>query len=124
MLERLGLRRLVKQDARTLSGGQLQLLAIGRALVVEPEVLLLDEPTAHLDPANVALVEDVIQEQKQRLGMTVVWATHNLFQARRMASRVALLLSGRLIEVADRKTFFDSPSDERTTAFVQGKMVY
>ena len=124
MLERLGLRRLVKQDARTLSGGQLQLLAIGRALVVEPEVLLLDEPTAHLDPANVALIEDVIQEQKQRLGMTVVWATHNLFQARRMASRVALLLSGRLIEVADRKTFFDSPSDERTTAFVQGKMVY
>ena len=123
MLERLGLSRLVKQDARTLSGGQLQLLAIGRALVVEPEVLLLDEPTAHLDPANVALVEDVIQEQKQRLGMTVVWATHNLFQARRTASRIALLLSGRLIEVADRETFFDSPSDERTKDFVQGKMV-
>ena len=124
MLERLGLSPLVKQDARTLSGGQLQLLAIGRALVVEPEVLLLDEPTAHLDPANVALVEDVIREQKQRLGMTVVWATHNLFQARRMASRIALLLSGRLIEVADRGIFFDSPSDERTADFVQGKMVY
>lgn len=124
MLERLGLSRLVNQDARTLSGGQLQLLAIGRALVVEPEVLLLDEPTAHLDPANVALVEDVIDEQKQRLGMTVVWATHNLFQARRTASRIALLLCGRLIEVTDRGTFFDSPSDERTKDFVQGKMVY
>ncbi|MEI8020885.1 MAG: ATP-binding cassette domain-containing protein [Schlesneria sp.] len=124
MLERLGLTRLVKQDARTLSGGQVQLVAIGRALLVEPEVLLLDEPTAHLDPANVALVEDVIQEQKQRLGMTVVWATHNLFQARRTASRVALILSGRLIEVADRKTFFDCPSDERTRDFVHGKMVY
>lgn len=124
MLERLGLSRLVNQDARTLSGGQVQLLVIGRALVVEPEVLLLDEPTAHLDPANVALVENVIQEQQQRLGTTIVWATHNLFQARRMASRVALLLSGRLIEVADRQTFFDSPSDERTADFVQGKMVY
>lgn len=124
MLERLGLSRLVNQDARTLSGGQVQLLAIGRALVVEPEVLLLDEPTAHLDPANVALVENVVQEQKQRLGMTVVWATHNLFQARRMASRVGLLLSGRLIEVADKKTFFDSPTDQRTADFVQGKMVY
>ncbi len=124
MLERLGLSRLVNQDARTLSGGQLQLLAIGRALVVEPEVLLLDEPTAHLDPANVALVEDVIGEQKQRLGMTIVWATHNLFQARRTASKIALLLSGRLIEITDRETFFDSPSDERTKDFVQGKMVY
>ncbi len=124
MLERLGLSRLANQDARTLSGGQLQLVAIGRALVVEPEVILLDEPTVHLDPTNVALVENLIQEQKQRVGMTVVWATHNLFQARRMASRVGLLLSGRLIEVADTKTFFNSPTDERTADFVQGKMVY
>ena len=124
LLERLGLSRLANQDARTLSGGQLQLVAIGRALVVEPEVLLMDEPTAHLDPANVVLVENLIQEQKQRSGMTIVWATHNLFQARRMASRVGLLLNGRLIEVTETKSFFDSPTDERTADFVQGKMVY
>jgi tungstate transport system ATP-binding protein len=124
ILERLGLSRLANQDARTLSGGQIQLVAIARALVVEPEVVLLDEPTAHLDPANVALVEDLVREQKERLGMTVVWATHNLFQARRMASRVGLLLNGRLVEVADTKTFFDGPADERTADFVQGKMVY
>jgi len=123
ILERFGLSRLAAQDARTLSGGQLQLVALGRALVVEPDVLLLDEPTANLDPANVALVEGVVQERQKQSGMTVVWATHNLFQARRVASRVGLLLNGALIEVVESSTFFDRPSDERTAQFVQGKMV-
>jgi tungstate transport system ATP-binding protein len=124
ILAALGLSRQADQDARTLSGGQVQLVAIARALAVDPEVLLLDEPTAHLDPANVALVENLVGEQKKRVGMTVVWATHNLFQARRMACRVGLLLSGQLIEVADSKTFFEHPHDPRTAEFVEGKMVY
>jgi tungstate transport system ATP-binding protein len=123
-LAALGLGRLADQDARALSGGQVQLVALARALVVDPEVLLLDEPTAHLDPANVALVESLIREQKKRVGMTIIWATHNLFQARRMACRVGLLLGGRLIEGADAKTFFERPSDPRTAGFVEGKMVY
>jgi tungstate transport system ATP-binding protein len=124
ILETLGLSQLADQDARTLSGGQVQLVALARALLVQPEVLLSDEPTSHLDPAKVALVENLVREQKEWLGKTVVWATHNLFQARRMASRVGLLLSGRLIEVAETERFFDSPNDERTRDFVQGKMVY
>jgi tungstate transport system ATP-binding protein len=124
ILAALGLSRQADQDARTLSGGQVQLVAIARALSVEPEVLLLDEPTAHLDPANVALVENFVRHQKKRVGMTVVWATHNLFQARRMACRVGLLLNGQLIEVADSKTFFEHPHDPRTAEFVEGKMVY
>jgi tungstate transport system ATP-binding protein len=123
-LAALGLGRLAQQNARTLSGGQVQLVALARALVVEPEILLMDEPTAHLDPANVALAESLVREQKIRLGMTVIWATHNLFQARRMACRVGLLLNGRLIEVADAKTFFERPGDPRTADFVEGKMVY
>ena len=90
----------------------------------EPDVLLLDEPTAHLDPANVRLVEELIDEQKARTGMTIVWATHNLFQARRVASRMALLLDGELIEVDDCKTFFERPVDRRVTDFVEGRMVY
>jgi tungstate transport system ATP-binding protein len=124
VLEGLGLRSLAEQEARTLSGGQRQLVAIGRALVIEPEVLLLDEPTSHLDPSNVARVESLIQEQKLRTGMTVVWVTHNLFQARRMATRVGLVLSGRIIEVASTEEFFESPANERTSAFIHGKMVY
>ncbi|NOX52856.1 MAG: phosphate ABC transporter ATP-binding protein, partial [Planctomycetes bacterium] len=101
-----------------------QLVALARALVLEPDLLLLDEPTANLDPAHVALVEEAIAEDHQRRGTTVVWATHNLFQARRVAERVGLLLNGQLIEVASTQTFFDAPSDPRTADFVQGKMVY
>lgn len=124
VLQGLGLHSIAAQDARTLSGGQRQLVAIGRALVIEPEVLLLDEPTSHLDPANVARVESLVQMQKRRTGMTVVWITHNLFQARRMATRVGLVLSGRVIEVAATEEFFERSADERTSAFIHGKMVY
>lgn len=124
VLQGLELARLARQDARTLSGGQVQLVALARALVIEPEVLLLDEPTANLDPAHVALVEKVIAEIQAERDMTVVWATHNLFQARRVSHRVALLLQGEIIEIAAKDDFFERPSDSRTAAFVQGKMVY
>jgi tungstate transport system ATP-binding protein len=124
ILKRLSLLDLASQLAHVLSGGQMQLVALARALVVEPDVLLLDEPTAHLDPARVALLEEVVQEFQRQRQATLVWATHNLFQARRVAHRVALLLEGRLVEVAPTQTFFETPSDPRTAAFVQGKMIY
>ena len=124
VLKRLELGRLARYDARLLSGGQMQLVALARALVLEPEVLLLDEPTANLDPAYVALVEKTICETQAERGMTVVWATHNLFQARRVSHWVTLLLDGRVIEVAENSAFFANPDDPRTAAFIQGKMVY
>src|SRR5207253_8703006 len=124
MLERLSLIHLAARSARTLSGGETQLVAIARAVVVEPEVLLLDEPTANLDPARVALVETGVQEVHRQRGTTIVMATHNLFQARRVADRVGLLLDGRLIEDAPTERFFNSPSDPRVAAFVRGEMVY
>ncbi len=124
ILERLGMLGLANQDARSLSGGQLQLVALARALVINSDVLLLDEPTANLDPAYVELVEGAVQERQRQTGMTVVWTTHNLFQARRVAGRAGLLLNGKLIEVADISDFFDRPTDERTLQFIQGKMVY
>jgi tungstate transport system ATP-binding protein len=124
VLERLGLGGLASRPARSLSGGETQLVALARALVLEPDVLLLDEPTAHLDPARVALAEDTVRELHRSRGSTIVWATHNLFQARRVARRVAFLLDGRLVEVTDTETFFTAPQDPRTTAFVRGEMVY
>jgi tungstate transport system ATP-binding protein len=124
VMDRLGLMDLARQPAHTLSGGQMQLVALARALAVEPDILLLDEPTAHLDPARVALVEQAVEDYRRERQATIVWATHHLFQARRVADRVALLLDGRLVEVAPTQDFFEAPSDPRTTAFVQGKMIY
>jgi tungstate transport system ATP-binding protein len=124
ILDALRLNELAHRSALTLSGGQTQLVALARALVIEPEVLLLDEPTANLDPAHVALVEETILQIQRRQCTTIVWATHNIFQARRTAQRVALLLDGQLAEVAPTETFFESPADPRTEAFVHGKMIY
>jgi tungstate transport system ATP-binding protein len=118
------LSKIASQSAQTLSGGQTQLVALARSLVIEPDVLLLDEPTAHLDPAHVALVEETIRQFQQERQTTIVWATHNLFQARRVADRTALLLNGQLVEVAPTEEFFKNPSDSRTAEFVQGRMVY
>lgn len=124
MLERVGLASFAQQPARLLSGGEMQRVALARALVIRPRVLLLDEPTANLDPYNVGLIEEIIRKANVEQGLTVVLVTHNVFQARRLAHHTGLLLSGRLVEMADTARFFDMPSDPRTAAFVRGDMVY
>jgi len=124
VLDELKLSGIAFQSARTLSVGQTQLVGLARALVLEPDVLLLDEPTANLDPAHVDLVEGAVEKARKRSGATVIWATHNLFQARRMAHRIGLLLDGLLVEVCPPQDFFETPQDPRTLAFVKGKMVY
>lgn len=123
-LEQVGLNHLARQDARTLSGGEAQRVALARAIVLEPDVLLLDEPTANLDPYNVGLIEEIVSNLNRQAGTTLVLVTHNVFQARRLADRVALLLEGEVVEVANVERFFEAPEDERTAAFVQGDMVY
>ena len=124
VLEQVGLKGIARQQARTLSGGELQRVALARAMVIKPEVLLLDEPTANLDPYNVGLIEDIVKELNHTRGTTAVLVTHNVFQAKRLADRVALLLECKLVEIAAVKTFFESPSDPRTGAFVRGDLVY
>jgi len=123
-LQQVGLQELASQRARSLSGGEAQRVALARAMVLQPDVLLLDEPTANLDPYNVGLIEEIVRELNRENGTTLVLVTHNVFQARRMADRVALLLEGRVIEVADVESFFNTPCDPRTGAFVRGEMVY
>jgi tungstate transport system ATP-binding protein len=124
MLEYVGLADMTRHAAQTLSGGEMQRVALARALVVQPRVLLLDEPTANLDPYNVGLIEDIVRKTNAEQGTTVVLVTHNVFQARRLAHRTGLLLGGKLIELADTPAFFTAPVDPRTGAFVRGEMVY
>jgi tungstate transport system ATP-binding protein len=123
-LEQVGLSNLKRARARTLSGGEAQRVALARAIVLRPEVLLLDEPTANLDPYNVGLIENIVSQLNRDQGTTIVVVTHNVFQAKRLAHRVAFLLDGKIIEAAESNTFFNYPSNPRTAAFVRGEMVY
>ncbi len=120
----VGLFGMEKQKARTLSGGEAQRMAFARAIVYDPEILLLDEPTANLDPANVAKIEEIIKRIRSERGTTIVIATHNIPQVRRIADRVGILLNGELIEVNSKEGIFTSPEDARSAAFLKGEMIY
>ncbi|MEM2124826.1 MAG: phosphate ABC transporter ATP-binding protein [Candidatus Methanosuratincola sp.] len=117
------LKDLAKRSALTLSGGEAQRIALARVLVYDPELILLDEPTANLDPANVLIIENALRNANLQ-GKTIVLVTHNIFQARRLAKRVALLLEGEMIEVQDTESFFNRPLDPRTRRFIEGDLVY
>lgn len=124
VLKQVGLTDLAYQRVNTLSAGEAQRAALARAMIIQPEVLLLDEPTANLDPYNVSLIENIVKEINRKEKTTVILVTHNVYQARRLANRVCLLLNGKLIEASDVDRFFKSPKDPRTAAFVRGDMVY
>jgi tungstate transport system ATP-binding protein len=123
-LEEVRLGHLTEQSAQTLSGGEAQRVSLARALVLNPELLFLDEPTANLDPGNVKLIEEIIRRANRERGATVVMVTHNVWQARRLADRVALLYEGEIIEIAPTEDFFERPQDPRTRAFLSGDLVY
>ena len=123
-LEKVGLANLARQRARTLSGGEAQRVALARALVLKPDILLMDEPTANLDPANVAIIEQIAADLNKDSGTTLVLVTHNIFQAKRLAHRVAFIYEGQLIELGSNSEFFNAPKDPRTIAFIGGEMVY
>jgi tungstate transport system ATP-binding protein len=123
-LEKLGLAELEHQSALKLSAGEAQRVALARALLTNPDVLLLDEPTANLDPYNVGLIERIVQEDNQTRRTTVVIVTHNIFQARRLSHRTALLLDGALVEVDETEQFFTDPARPETNSFIRGELIY
>ena len=124
LLEQLGLAGLAKEHPSTISYGEAQRVALARALVIKPDVLLMDEPTANLDPYNVDLIEKLVAQANADMKTTIVLVTHNVFQARRLAHRAALLLDGKVVEVEPTEKFFSAPTDPRTQAFIKGEMVY
>ena len=106
-------------SAIALSGGQQQRLCIARALATEPDVLLLDEPTASLDPLSTQKVEELVYELRRDIA--VVMVTHNMQQAARVSDSTAFFLMGDMVEIRDTKTMFTAPSDERTEAYITGR---
>jgi len=109
----------LKTSAVGLSGGQQQRLCIARALATDPEVLLLDEPTASLDPISSQKVEELVYELRK--DMTIVIVTHNLQQAARVSDVTAFFLMGELVEVAATRKIFTTPTDPRTEAYITGR---
>jgi len=109
----------LQASALTLSGGQQQRLCIARALAVEPEVLLMDEPASALDPIATQKIENLIGELKR--DYTVVIVTHNMQQAARVSDYTAFLYIGEVVEYGPTKTIFTNPTEERTEAYITGR---
>lgn len=124
MLHITGLKDKRHQKANTMSGGEAQRVAIGRAIIVRPKALLLDEPTANLDPANITIIEELIKFGKINYGLSVVIVTHNMFQAKRLSDNTIFMLNGRIEEYGTTENLFHSPKNETTGAFINGKMIY
>jgi len=122
LLDRVGLSDLAQRPARRLSGGEQQRLALARALARDPEILLLDEPTANLDPAATRSVEEIVLMAAQS-GIKIVMASHDLGQVRRLAGDVVFLVRGALCEQGKAGDFLDHPATSEAAAFLRGDLV-
>jgi phosphate transport system ATP-binding protein len=110
---------LKKKSGASLSGGQQQRLCIARALAVDPEVLLMDEPASALDPVSTSKIEDLIFNLKSQY--TIVIVTHNMQQAARVAENTGFFLMGKLVEFDKTHKIFTNPSDKRTEDYITGR---
>ena len=110
------------QPARSLSGGEQQRLATVRALAADPEMLLLDEPTASLDPQATQAIEDLIRRSHGQ-GTKIVLVTHDVGQARRIADQVIFMAGGRVVETAPATAFFEAPQSDAARAYLSGQLV-
>ena len=113
MLKTVGLDVYEKRNARTLSGGETQKVALARALITDPQLLLLDEPTANLDPVSLDTIEDLILRFNRDNGMAIIVATHEMAQGQRLAHRIGVMMQGELIQVGRPEDIFYTPSDLR-----------
>ena len=109
----------LNRSAMSLSGGQQQRLCIARALAVEPEILLMDEPASALDPISTAKIEELIYQLKSQY--TIVIVTHNMQQAARVSDETAFFLTGRLVECSDTKKLFTKPDQQETEDYITGR---
>jgi tungstate transport system ATP-binding protein len=112
-----------KRRAKKTSGGEQQRLALARAFLLEPKVLLLDEPTANLDPNSSTIIEKAILAKKSP-DRIIAMATHNLTQARRIADEIVHIYNGQIVEAAPAEEFFENPKSEISKKFVNGELEF
>jgi tungstate transport system ATP-binding protein len=117
-LETVGLAGYERRDARTLSGGETQRVALARAMVIEPELLLMDEPTANLDPVSTMHIEKLVTDVIKKSNMTVIMATHDMFQGQRLADRMGVLVAGQMLQTGKPGEIFSSPRGREIAEFV------
>ena len=122
-LHTVGLRNFEKRKARKTSGGEQQRIALARAFLLNPQILLLDEPTANLDPYSATIIERAIMSRTKGKGI-VILATHNLSQAKRLADDVVHIYEGKIVEIASPEEFFNNPRSEITRKFINGELDY
>jgi tungstate transport system ATP-binding protein len=113
-----------KRKAKKLSTGEQQRVALARAFVIRPKILLLDEPTSNLDPMNAVIIEDGIKKMREKNGCTIILATHNLHQARRLSDKIVHIHFGKILETAKPEDFFENPSDKVTKKFINGDLQF
>ncbi len=123
-LRLLHLEELQDRNARSLSGGEMQRMCFARSAIVQPDLLLLDEYTANLDPQNVAILESAVRDFVNRGKRAVLIVTHNVFQARRLCNRLAVMIDGEIVESGSTEDVFNHSKSERARAFVSGEMIY
>ena len=118
VLELVGMADYWNRNAKTLSGGEIQRVAIARAIVTQPEVLFLDEPTANMDPVSTAKIENVLELLISERKTTIVMTTHNMTQGQRLASRLGIIINGKLIQTGGSDDIFIYPQNKEVAEFV------
>ena len=123
-LDLLGMRAFIQAEARTLSGGERQKIALARTLAVRPQVLFLDEPTSNIDPGSAVDIEKHIRAINQEMQTTIILVTHNLFQARRLTEEVLFLWDGKLLERGPTEEIFTNARHDKTQSFLRGEILF
>ncbi len=122
-LEIVGLEGFGNRNAKKISGGEQQRVALARAFLLEPKILLLDEPTSNLDVNSAKIIEKVIQERKSSDNI-IVLSTHNLYQAKRLGDEIVHIHDGKIISQAKQKDFFSKPKNKITEKFIKGDLQF